>query len=409
MPMWLVAQSSHISPDLTNWTLLADFFPCTVAAQWNAHDSTDELSQGDWQTSRFFFWSTGMLKRSLSVLVMLIMAGRSAEAGFKLFESISSQSGGCGNGCSNSCVADPGCNAPSACDDQGCGESCGEGYAGFFECGEGCCLTSLTGLVKKSDHCFDDFISPMTNPLFFEDPRTLTEARLIFANHRLPGGLGGQSVQLYAMQLRAAINEDVSIIATKDGYIVSDNPLVDDGWADITAGLKVNVYKDTIEQTLLSVGATYEAPFGSPRSLQGNGDGEFHVFTSGATRFLNDYHLMSGLGLRLPVDQNAESTSMYWSNHIDRKIGNSNFYLLGECNWYHWLANGGTTAANFEGIDLINLGSNNVKNNDIVTAAFGTKYKPSGNTEIGVAWEVPVSDRRDIMKDRLTVDWIIRY
>jgi hypothetical protein len=276
----------------------------------------------------------------------------------------------------------------------------------MFGCGDGC---SLTGLIKKSDHSFDDFISPMTNPLFFEDPRTLTEARLIFANHRVPGGLGGGSAQLYAMQLRAAINEDVSIIATKDGYIVSDTPLLNDGWADISAGLKVNVYKDACSQTLLSVGGTFEAPFGTPKARQGNGDGEFHMFTSGGTTILEDYHLLSGLGLRLPVDQNAESTSMYWSNHIDRKIGDSKFYLLGECNWYHWLSNGGALPVNFEGIDLVNLGSTGVDGNDLVTAAFGVKYKPSGNMEIGVAWEAPVSDRRDIMDDRLTVDWILRY
>ncbi|MEZ6035365.1 MAG: hypothetical protein R3C17_19905 [Planctomycetaceae bacterium] len=93
----------------------------------------------------------------------------------------------------------------------------------------------------------------MTNPVFFEDPRTLTEARMIFVNHNLPGSLGGKSAQLYATQLRFAINEDVSIIATKDGFLVSDNPLMNDGWADIAAGLKVNVFKDVSTQTLLSV------------------------------------------------------------------------------------------------------------------------------------------------------------
>jgi hypothetical protein len=118
--------------------------------------------------------------------------------------------------------------------------------------------------------------------------------------------------------------------------------------------------------------------------------------------------LLSGLGLRLPVDQNAENTMMYWSNHIDRKIGNSKFYVLGECNWYHWLVNGSTPIP-ATGIDIINLGSNSVAGQDIVTAAIGVKYKPTGNTEIGVAWEAPMSDRRDIMKDRLTVDWILRY
>ncbi len=355
-----------------------------------------------------------MLKRSLRMLVLLTIAGRSAEAGLNLFGSIPCSSDGC---CEYACTTDSCGSEVDGCPDAGCGDSCGdscgegcgEQYNSLFGCAGGCSLTNMTSLIKKSDHCFDDFISPMTNPLFFEDPRTLTEARLIFANHKLPGTLGGHSAQLYAMQLRAAINEDVSIIATKDGFIVSDNPLLNDGWADISAGLKINVYKDVMSQTLLSVGATYEAPFGTPRSLQGNGDGEFHMFTTGGTKIFNDYHVLSGLGLRLPVDQNAESTSMYWSNHIDRRVGNSKFYLLGECNWYHWLANGNAFPAAVSGLDLINLGSTSVDGTDVVTVAFGGKYKPNGNMELGIAWEVPASDRQDIMRDRLTVDWIIRY
>ena len=62
-----------------------------------------------------------------------------------------------------------------------------------------------------------------------------------------------------------------------------------------------------------------------------------------------------------------------------------------------------------EGGDLINLGSTGVAGNDIVTGAIGGKYKPTDYTEIGVAWEVPLTDRRDVLDNRLTVDWIIRY
>lgn len=166
----------------------------------------------------------------------------------------------------------------------------------------------------------------MTNPVFFEDPRTLTEARMIFVNHNVPTALGGSSAQLYATQLRFALNEDVSIIATKDGYMVSENELIQDGWMNIAAGLKVNVYKDVCSQSLLSVGTTFEAPTGARKTLQGNGDGVFNFFATGGTQFLNNYHLISALGLRMPVDQKAQSTVMYWSNHVDRKLGNSRFY-----------------------------------------------------------------------------------
>jgi hypothetical protein len=62
-----------------------------------------------------------------------------------------------------------------------------------------------------------------------------------------------------------------------------------------------------------------------------------------------------------------------------------------------------------EGIDLFNLGSIGVDNNDIVTGAVGLKIKPSRNTEIGVIIETHLTDRRDVFEDRLGVDWILRY
>ncbi|MEZ6060911.1 MAG: hypothetical protein R3C19_11140 [Planctomycetaceae bacterium] len=317
----------------------------------------------------------------------------------------------CGCGTAEAyCGADAGgCgNAGCGCESSGCG--CGNGgcLSGLLgdSCGAGSCLTSL---FQPSDHCFDDFISPITNPVFFEDPRTLTEARFIFINHHVPAALGGHSADLFALQVRAALTEDLSIIATKDGFVTSDNPLIRDGWADIAAGLKLNVYKDAASQTLLSIGGTYEMPVGTPRTLQGNGDGEFHLFATGGTEFLDDTHWISGSGFRLPVDTNAESTVWYWSNHVDRKLGNSGFYLLGEANWYHWIDGGTAFPVAVEGLDLFNLGSIGVGGNDIVTAAIGLKYKPSANMEIGFAWEAPLTDRRDILDDRYTIDWIFRY
>jgi hypothetical protein len=270
-------------------------------------------------------------------------------------------------------------------------------------------LISEDGLIWPSDHCYDDFISPMTNPLFFEDPRTLTEARIIFANHHVPNAVGGGDAQLYAMQLRAALSEDLSLIATKDGFIVSDNPLINDGWADISVGLKYNLYKDYEAQQLLSVGTTFELPVGSSQAFQGNGDGEFHLFASGAAEFLPNWHYVTGSGFRLPVDSVAESSVWYWSNHVDRQLGCSGLYLFGESNWYHWMSSGKAFPVAVEGIDLFNLGSAGVSGNDIVTGALGVKYKPCGNLELGLAYEVPLTERQDILENRFTLDCILRY
>lgn len=264
------------------------------------------------------------------------------------------------------------------------------------------------GLIKQTDQTWANFISPMTNPVFFEDPRTLTEARFIFLNHHLPKNLFGNDVQLYALQIRAAITDDISIIATKDGYIDSHNPLMKDGWGDVSAGLKANLWKDEEMQAIVSSGFTFEMPIGSRRSLQGNGDGEFNVFLTGGIEFLPYWHYVSAGGFRLPVDTSDENQVFYWSHHVDKQIGDSGFYILGEANWYHYMS-AGNTAIPVNGMDLINLGSNAVGGQDIVTGALGLKYKPSVNQEIGLAYEIPLSSQKDILLWRLSLDYIIRF
>jgi hypothetical protein len=264
-------------------------------------------------------------------------------------------------------------------------------------------------LFRESDHQFTDFISPMTNPVYFEDPRTLTEARAIFINHQIPNSLGGGTAQVYATQLRAALTENLSIIATKDGYIVSESPILDDGFADVMAGLKLNIFKDVQSQTLLSAGTTFEIPAGSHTARQGNGNGEFHMFLTGGTEFLPSWHLVSGSGFRLPTNTSAQNQMWYWSNHVDKKLGNSGLYAFTECNWYYYMSSGNGLQAPIGGGDLFNLGSVGMAGQSAVTGAYGVKYKPNQHLELGVAYEIPYSQRRDLLQNRLTVDLILRY
>lgn len=280
------------------------------------------------------------------------------------------------------------------------------------DCEDLCCCNVglLGGLIKPSDTCFCDFISPITNPVFFEDPRTLTEARIIYLHHWLPEDVTGGELDVVAMQLRAALSDRLSIVAAKDGYIwASPGAPLDDGWADISLGLKYNLLADDCSGTIVSAGVSYELPIGSTRALQGNGDGEFNVYLTGGKRIGCNAHWISATGFRLPTDTSDENQVWYWSNHVDYHLG-CGWYVLAEANWYHWLSSGDQAAfAGIEGLDLFNLGSTNVAGDDIVTGALGAKYKPSCCTEIGVAWETHLTDNRGVIEDRLTIDWIIRY
>ena len=266
----------------------------------------------------------------------------------------------------------------------------------------------LLSFIQPSEPCFADWISPISNPVFFEDPRTLTEARAIFLHHEVPQAAGGGDIQLYALQLRLALSDRLSIIATKDGYAVSSNPLIRDGWGDIGGGLKYNLIRNVEQERLLSAGVTYETPSGSPRTLQGNGSGEFNFFLTGGIEIADDWHWLSDAGFRIAANNNEESSSFYWSNHLDRRFAGC-WYGIAEFNWFHWVANGEGGIPGVEGVDLFNFGSSGVAGNDIVTGAFGLKYKPSFDYEIGAAWEIPLTEREDVFENRLNVNFIRRF
>lgn len=264
-------------------------------------------------------------------------------------------------------------------------------------------------LFRQSDHEFDSFVSPITNPIFFEDPRALTEIRPIFVNHKAPLTAGGGSVQLYAAQIRLRLTENVSLIAVKDGYINSSNALIGDGWGDLGAGLKFTFLRDVERQSIWSGGFTVGLPTGDRDALQGNGDGELNLFLSGAKKLSNRINWMTASGIRTPFNNSDQSMSSYWSNHINCQVTNS-FYLVAEANWFHWLSAGKDgPVPGVEGLDIINLGSPGVAGNDIVTAAFGFKYKAGRHSELGCAFEFPLTERRDIIDNRITLDWRLRY
>ncbi len=265
--------------------------------------------------------------------------------------------------------------------------------------------------ILDSDHRFDCFISPMTNPVFFEDPRTLTEARVIFMHQNVPNRppLAGGDFQFLGVQARAALTERLSAVMTKSGYFLGGAPApIDDGWSDLSLGLKYNLYADPVAQQLVSLGINYELPVGSAQAQQGNGGGEFHAYVTGGTAVGELSHLISAFGWRMPGNPDAESQLMYWSNHWDTRLNSSGLYFLAECNWYHYLNSGAANPSSVEGLDLFNLGSTDVAGNNIVTGAAGFKLKPSIYREFGIAYEVPLTDRRDYLSNRLTLDLIFR-
>ncbi len=311
-----------------------------------------------------------------------LAAGKS---GFGFGQGILSGSGGC-DGISGGC-------------DGSCGGTCNDcqGRRSIFG-----------NIIMRSEGGFDCFISPITNPVYFEDPRLMTEARGIFLNHRAPIAVGGGDVQLYAMQLRARISENVAFIATKDGYVKSSNPVIGDGWADTAAGLKFSLLRDVQRQRLLTAGFTFELPSGEASALQGNGSGNLNVFISGGRRILGGVNWLQCGGFRAPMDKVDESSVFYSSQHLSKNVG-ARTWVLTELNMQNWTGSGQNGIPGIEGGDLFNFGSTGVSGNTIVTNAVGLKFRPRRNSEAGIAFEYPLTERRDIIDNRINVNWIWRF
>ena len=304
--------------------------------------------------------------------------------------------------CSCECASEECCECAGApegcCDCYGCG-GC---YDSCYDDTSLCCL-------RPSDHCFDRFISPISNPFFFEDPRSLTEVRGIYINNQLPGSIDGGDANVWAGQVRLRFAERWSVIAPRLGYLDVNQPGgAPAGYMSSPVGLKYNFYRDACRQQLASVGVTYFIP-GSADAFSDFGDGDFHFFLTGGAEIFDEGHWLSATGFRIPTDHNWGTQLWYWSNQWDYEVADGWYGLLG-VNWFHWMRSAGVNIGTpVTGLDLMNLPVGGVAGDDVVTGVVGTKFKPNRHVEIGVGYEFPMTNRTDILENRLYADLIFRY
>ena len=267
----------------------------------------------------------------------------------------------------------------------------------------------------ESDRCFPRFIGPISNPVLAKDPRSLTELRGLFIQNWIPEDhavLPSGNFQIAALEARVAINERLSFIADKDGYAFIHPVGADsqNGWLNLAAGFKYALIRDVECQFLVTVGAMFEAQTGEADVFQSHGDGLFTIFGTVGKEFDECWHVIANVGYQFPVDRTDNSSMVYTQLHFDRQIFGW-LYPLVEFNWYHWTAGGnrGLPAALGEGDGLINFGTSGVAGNNLVTTALGLKAMFSMNLEAGVAYEFPLSNRRDLIDGRILAELIIRY
>jgi hypothetical protein len=274
---------------------------------------------------------------------------------------------------------------------------------------------------------------PISNPTLFDLALPGTNVHPIFIYHGLPnrinlagGGsvdLGGD-VELYALQFEIALNERLSIVATKDGYVDMnfDNTLDDQsGFANLGAGLKYAFILDPVSRTALSGTMAFEIPTGNSDVFQGEGDGSVNLILNGL-KLINDWQFAGSAGLQIPFSD-EQSTNSFISAHASYEFCKW-FTPLVEVNWFHVLDSGDGRgnypaylggalpgAINFEGGDLFNLGAVNAdENRDFVTAAIGFRSRITDSVDVGAAYEIPLTnDEESLMEERFTVDLIWKF
>lgn len=276
---------------------------------------------------------------------------------------------------------------------------------------------------------FDQYIRPLSNPVYNIDPRNETTVRVIHVRQSMPSHvkttigrvkLGGD-FDVTAVQLTYAFNERFSLVAEKTGY-VDFNPNrtleSDDGWADYGAGLKYSFIYDPEAKFILSGRLFFELTQGSGDVYQGNGEGNvtpsLHFFKG-----IDKLQLVGGAGVIIPFDSGDESTVMFDTWHASYAV-TPWFFPLIELNHFRVLDGGDDTGKptiprdvlTFEGGDLINFGANHSeRNKDIVTLAIGSRFRVLENAsfiknmDIGVGYEFPLTDRNEnLMDSRWTFD-----
>ncbi|HEB91380.1 MAG TPA: hypothetical protein ENI85_17520 [Deltaproteobacteria bacterium] len=285
-------------------------------------------------------------------------------------------------------------------------------------------------------------VAPMSMPYLFEDPYITTELNLVGIYHNFPADsvFDGGEAGVIALQARIAITDRLAFIATKDGYtfLRPDNSILnnEEGFMDITAGLKYAVIDDREKGLIVTPSFRYEVPLGNDGVLQGKGKGV--VIPAVSVGYGPDnLHLVADLGAQIAVDGDKDSSSLFYNIHLDQAfevdcIPGAKFVVpFIELNGMSWVDSGDGSATlqtdlgrlsvkaaqnalaagledrRFEGADVANLGSTRMAGETLITMAWGIRVPFENGFSTGMSYERAISQRHDIFEQRWT--WMVSY
>lgn len=220
-------------------------------------------------------------------------------------------------------------------------------------------------------------VRPLTAPFLHEDALITTDVRGFFLHHEFSELEG--ALDVYAVQLRLALTENLQVLAYKDGYaeFSDDNDLgADNGWNDIGLGVKLALLQDVGSQFFISVGAGYEFGVGDDQVFQdtdeyrlwasiNKGFGRLHLGATGNYIIAGDGKIDGDTG-------NSDMLTLHF--HADYYLTEW-FSPVVELNGYFVQeANSSVTNIDFSGVDAVSI--NGGEDNDTITYALGFELRP---------------------------------
>jgi hypothetical protein len=303
------------------------------------------------------------------------------------------------------------------------------------------CPTWFPDFSCQRETRFEGFIPPMTMPYYFEEPFVTTGVSAYLLWHEFPNesAFQGGSAWVVAVQARIAITDRLAFIATKDGVasIQPDNQSEleqETGMLDIAAGLKYELIRIPEHDFILTPSFRLELPTGQDRVWSGHGDGTAIPAVSLGWG-LGDVHLLGSFGARLPFAAHQQSSSLFYNAQLDYALWRwlTPFFSV---NGTHWTRSGNgnldvdtesfgtvplstaqdvlfgagiTDRRRWEGADVLNLGSEGVAGNNLVTVAFGGRVPINRHLSLGAAYEFPVTHREDIFDQRVSLNALLEF
>ena len=280
---------------------------------------------------------------------------------------------------------------------------------------------------------YEGFVMPMAMPYLFEDPFITTNISVHGIAHDFPDDsiLDGGYAGVIAIQARVAITDRLAFIATKDGYTWLRPghrlPRDQQGFMDITAGLKYALIDMPERNFILTPSIRFEAPTGSSDIFSGNGDG-VAIPAIAAAWGIGGFHVIADIGGRIPFDGDDETTSIFYNLHFDYALHRL-FVPFLEISGTHYTSSGdgrlivhtrigdlrlntvqgALGSGRADGNDVLNLGSRGVAGNDIVTMAVGARIPLMEHVSLGLSYEFPVTSREDLFQQRYTTNLTFEF